>query len=119
MALFVRAQSRVFFAAVTWLALGMVLFADAATAQEVRPALPEGWQQLDAAGFIAARHLQGQGRIIVLRVLGERIATLEAGSDVAVCRYCERSFVFNRTLYRTAPRTCFGCRILRRVADRH
>jgi len=54
MALFVRAQSRMFFAAAAWLSLGMCFFADAAVAQEVRPALPEGWQQLDAAGFVAA-----------------------------------------------------------------
>jgi hypothetical protein len=75
--------------------------------------------ELTAAGFIAARRLDGHSRILVLRVLGEQVAALEGGSDVTVCRYCERSFVFNRTLYRTAPRTCFGCRILRRVADRH
>lgn len=85
----------------------------------VAPDVKTAIDELVAAGHIAARRLDGHDRIIVLRVIGERVARLEAGSDVATCRYCERSFVFNQTLYRNVPRTCFSCRILRRVADQH
>lgn len=87
----------------------------APAAGDVKTAIAE----LTSAGHLAGRRLDGHDRIMVLRLLGERVAALEAGSDVATCRYCERSFVFNRTLYRVMPKTCFTCRILRRVADRH
>lgn len=72
--------------------------------------------ELHAGAFIAARHLTGHAKIFVLRAFGERLAELEAGSELAVCRHCQRSFLFNPALYRAAPRTCFACRVQRTEA---
>ena len=74
--------------------------------------------ELTACGFIAARRLTDPAKTFVLRVLGERIAELEAGEATTACKMCGRSFLFNPALFRHEPRTCFSCRVQRNAAGR-